>query len=411
MKIFNFEFGKEKLASVPQVRESDIHGFSRAWDRGGLTRTDNSAGLNSHNERVGGPWVWFGEQNRFPNYLNDLVNSSGLHSAIVEYKKNLIQGGGIELIPASDMTTAALLQLKQFTQRPNAYETLEELVEKITLDYVVHGTVYLKVYWNSDHTKPSRIERIEPSRIRVGYNVNDPEHVKSYFYCLDWNLYGQYPVKEYPAFDTASKNPVEIYRCIVPNSAMIYNTLPSYAAATNWIQLDGEISTYHKANIENSINPSMTIKFYAKPANEEEKRKIVNGIQRNYAGSWNTGKAMVFFSDGKELAPDVEPVNVSNIDKQFSVTADAIQRNVCYAHAINPSLMGLKTPGSLGNSTEIAESYGIFKETVINPAQRDIAQILNKFLKMNGWAAKIELVSPEINYGSVVVKSNKNYNQ
>jgi len=407
MKLLGFEFGREKTGEAPAIKEADVHGFSREWNRSGLTRTDNSSGLNAHNERVGGPYVYFGEANRFPNYLNDLVNSSGLHSAIVDYKKNLIQGGGIEVTTAPDMTAAGLLQVKQFTQRPNANETLEELVEKITLDYIVHGTVYLKVYWNSDHTKPIRIERCEPSRIRVGYNSADPEHIKSYYYCLDWDHYGQYLIKEYPAYDLASSNPVEIYRWMIPNSAMIYNTLPSYAAATNWIQLDGEVSTYHKANIENSINPSMTIKFYKKPANDEEKRKIVNGIKKQFSGSYNTGKAMIFFSDDKETAPDIDPVQVSNIDKQFSVTADSIQRNICYAHAINPSLMGLKTPGSLGNSTEIAESYGIFKETVIKPAQRDIQQIVNKFIKLNGWSAKVELKCPEINYGTVVVKSNK----
>jgi serine/threonine-protein kinase RIO1 len=149
------------------------------------------------------------------------------------------------------------------------------------------------------------------------------------------------------------------------------------------MHLDAEVSNYHKSNIENAINPSMALKFYKLPANEEEKRDILTSIKKNFQGSSNTGRAMVFFADSKETAPDIEPIAVSNIDKQFSVTADQIQRNICYSHKMNPEIMGLKISGNLGNSNDLGQSMEIFNKSTIQPAQRDIEQIINSFLYIN----------------------------
>ena len=395
MKLFGFEFSKGEPVPNTGMIEGDAHAFN--WHRRGLGTNDNSTGLTSFHEQKTGRWIMFGKDNRFPNYLNDLVNSSGLHGAIVNFKKTLISGAGYEVTSATTLDVAKELLVKQFTMRPNSYQSLEELIDAITIDYIVHGTVYIKVYWNSDHTKPIKLERIEPSRIRVGYNKAEPDHPTSFYFCTDWDRQGEYPVTEYPAYDHTKSDAIQVYRYITPNAGLIYNTFPSYVSAINWIQLDGEVSTYQKSNIENSINPSMLIKFYKKPANDEEKRKIVNGIENNFKGSHNTGKAMIFFSDDKETAPDVTPVPTSALDKQFVAMADQIARQICYSHGINPTLIGIKTPGSLGTASEIGPSYNVFNATYVKPAQRDIEQVLNKFAKqMVG--VSIKLKPAEINY-------------
>lgn len=370
-------------------------------------KNDNSSNLNSYLEtNQKAKYVWFGNNNQYPNYLNDLYNSSGLHSAIVDFKKNLISGAGFTIEGQDFLEAMKKVELQQFLSFIDGTNSLEYLLGELTLDYVLHGTIYLKIYWNSDKSRILKVKRVEPSKIRVGASKVDPDVIDRYYYNFDWTLLGNYNTIEYPAFSTIKKEPVkgtkqaapcvEIFRYIVPNSAMLFNTLPSYASATNWIQLDGEISNYHKSNIENSINPSMTIKFYKRPANEEEKRAILSNIKKSYSGSSNTGKAMVFFSDDKESSPDVEPIQISNIDEQFNVTSDAIQRNICYAHKINPLVVGLKTPGSLGNSTELEISFEIFQKSVIEPAQRTIENIINKLLKINSLNVKFTLNEVEL---------------
>ena len=106
---------------------------------------------------------------------------------------------------------------------------------------------------------------------------------------------------------------------------------------------------------------------------------------------------MVTFSDGKELAPTVTQMEANKLDKTFLQLTDTIQRQICYAHSIDPQLLGLKTPGSLGNSGELEYAYGIFNSAVIQPAQKDIENIFNQFIGINGLGVKMTLNEPNIN--------------
>lgn len=385
-----FDFFKSKPETVT-VKESymDFAGINKR------NANDASKGLNTQVERLSGKHIYFGDGNLYPNYLNNLYNSSGLHSAICGTKKDLISGAGYTMFGEDLLTPFAKLSLKTLENFFDGTNTLEDVVTDMTLDYVIHGTIYLKVSWNSDHTKIIRAERIEPSKMRAGVDPKDKTKVSKYYYCFDWEQIGTYPTTEYPAFNpTKDGASVEIYRYMVKNPAMLYYTMPSYAAGINWIDLDAEISTYHRANIENSINPSMTIKFFERPANDEEKRTIVNNIKKTYSGSSNTGKAMIFFSSSKETAPEVTPVEVSNIDKQFLQTGASIQNNVCYAHRIDPLLAGIKTPGSLGNASEMEISYNIFKRSYVSPAQKDIEGVINRILSINQIPVKFKFNEP-----------------
>lgn len=391
MRVFGREFfGGQKKIDLPSNIELEhntkqsFHWHKKEYD---LT--------NPWIENYNGKYINFGQDNLYPNLLNDLYNRSSLHSAIVEFKKQSIIGNGFTIDDAG-LEASGKLELAQFLNFVNGKDSLEELLEQVVMDYLIHGTVYIKLYWNSDKSKLLRIERIEPSKLRIGVDKTDVEDINRYYYNFDWNNYGQYKTTEYPAFDIKSDNKVEIIRFINDNPTVNWYTLPDYSSGTNWMHLDAEVSDYHKSNIENSINPSMALKFYKLPANEEEKRGILNNIKRNFQGASNTGRAMVFFADGKETAPDIEPIQVSNIDKQFSITADQIQRNICYAHRINPMIMGLKTPGSLGNSTELDVSFEIFNKTVIQPAQRDIEAIIKKILTLKKLPVQIKLNEVEL---------------
>jgi phage portal protein BeeE len=156
------------------------------------------------------------------------------------------------------------------------------------------------------------------------------------------------------------------------------------------------MSEYHKSNIRNSINPSILIQFYEKPGSDEEKQMIVRELNNSFAGARKTGRSMITFSDGKDLSPTVTQMEANKLDKTFLSLTDTIQRQICYSHQIDPMLLGLKTPGSLGNSGEFLYSFNLFNASQIQPAQRQIENILNKFIQVNGLGVTIELNEPSI---------------
>jgi hypothetical protein len=351
---------------------------------------------NPYQERYNGRYVYFGIDNLYPNVLADVYNRSGLHSSIIKFKKELISGGELEVEGLESLDTGRKLTAIQYINYIDGKNSLSDMIADLTLDYLIHGIIYVKITWNIGKTKVVKMERLDPAKIRINIDKHNPEIVKEYIYNFNWREYSQYSFITYPAYDNSSKETTEVISFSIKSPNTLWYALPEYSSGVNWMELDGEISNYHKSNIENSINPSMAMNFFQLPANEEEKRNILNSIKKNFQGSTNTGRAMVFFSDGRETAPEVKPIEVSNIDKQFNITADQIQRNICYAHQINPMIMGLKTPGSLGNSAELETSYDIFLNSYVLPTQKDMEGYINKLMMIANAGIKVKLNSSQI---------------
>lgn len=116
---------------------------------------------------------------------------------------------------------------------------------------------------------------------------------------------------------------------------------------------------------------------------------------------------MIMFSDGKDLAPDVTPVEVSNLDKQFSVLTEDLNNNIIYSHnIISPLLLGVKTSGQLGNNNELQNAFMLLEKTVISGERKVIEDSINKFLKLNGMA-KIKIKPFVVFEEQVSVETNK----
>ncbi len=342
-----------------------------------------------------GRYIWFGDDNLFPNRLNELYESVPLHSAIVDFKKLMVCGQGYS---CSDEHLPLQEKIKLAGLKKNIQEdtSLQDFIENITLDLIIHGTVYIKLHWNADKTLLIGCERIEPSKIRLGVDLKNPEKIRTYYYSFDWKDTGRFTIKEYEPKSKDPKNKCEIWRIIKKSPATLFYTVPSYAASSNWLELDAKIPVFHKSNIESSVNPSKAIFFYSKPANDEARREIVRNIERSYSGEENTGKAMVFFFDGKENAAEIQTIQPDSLDKQFKETAAEAARNICYAHKINPLILGLKDGSSMGNPKELINAYEIFKTNVIEPARKDIEGILQQLFSWYGINTEIKLNNVEL---------------
>ena len=346
-------------------------------------------------EYLNSRYVWFGEDNLYPQRLNDLYETVSLHAAIIDFKKLMIAGQGYEISQTS-MTAMDKVTLAGIENSIMDDTTLQEFVNDITMDYLIHATVYIKLHWNADKTRLIGLERIEPSKIRVGYDLKTPEKPNKFFYCFDWRDTFRFPVREYHPKDPKSPHTTEIWRIMKRSPSCLFNTVPAYASAVTWLDLESRIPIFHLANIEQSVNPSKIINFYSKPANDEARREIVRNIDNSFAGEEKTGKIWVFFSDGRELAPDIKSIEPTNLDKQFKETAAEGRRNICHAHNINPVIMGLKEAGSMGNPQELMNAYEIFKTNIIEPARYDIEVIINKIIKWHGLGVNFKLKNVEL---------------
>lgn len=378
MKIFGLTFGKQETPSTPvEVFDNKKYSFSR----------NNKYNYNEPTQEVvNDDYVMFGADNAYPNHLNELFYASPFHSSIINFKSLNLVGGGLTINDENATTEKQKIQLLQVV---NKFDNL--FLNQLAYDLLIHSRICHKIYWNDDNTKIINIERVDPAWVRSGKKIEG--QVRWYYINQKWgkglNQSKSTKIAAYDKFNKKDKCQLLVYQTFSPG--LEYYSQPVYSNAANWIYLDGQISYYHKSNIENSLNPSLAIKVYERPANVEEQQSFIRNVQNSFAGPSNTGKVMVFYSNGKDLSPDIQSIDANTLDEAFTITQENIVKNIAFSHSIDPVIMGISTPGALGQSQQLDTAYNIFKNTFILPNQKYLNTILNNYIKYNGATGSVSL--------------------
>jgi hypothetical protein len=328
-----------------------------------------------HSDRTN-EWVNYGSDNLYPEYLKDLFNTSPTHNAIVKTKAEMVVGEQwtYDTTLLSEAENIKILSLVSQIERDKL---------PLSLDYQIFGAMALEVIWALDFSRIVEINRIDVSRLRSGKYEHG--YVTEWYYKRDWSDRREEAVCIYP-LDRGDR---EHHRQLlyVPGQKVSndYYGEPSYTGAIDWITLESQVGLYYRSLLENGFNPSLLIKFYRKPNSQEERDTIINGLKRSFGGVKNSGKVMTLFSDGKELAPDITPIEVQNVDKQFTVIADQITQKILTGErATTPELFGLSIPGQLG-SGDFETKVKCFNRFVIRPDVLKFEKTINDLLRLNGF--------------------------
>ena len=323
-------------------------------------------------------WVSYGDgeyRNYYPQFLIDIYNSSATHSAIINASSAMISGGEI-LIEEDGGNLSAFVQLKKFLASVNRNgDTAHELVTKLSFDLKLFGAYAMNVIWSKDKSKIAEIHHIPVEQVRVG-KKNESGLVDEYWLSSDWSKYRQ---KEYTPRRVAAYNKLDrseasqIIYCGLYSPGMEAYFTPDYLASTNWILTDHLTSEFHLSNITNGFSPSFWINFNNGIPTQEERYKIEHQIKEKFNGAGNAGKFVLTFSDDANSAPDLQPIALSDADKQYTVLNELCIQNIMIGHRVtSPMLLGVKTEGQLGGRNELMTAYELYSNTVINP-MKDIA--------------------------------------
>lgn len=317
-------------------------------------------------------WIPFGEQNLFPSVLNQLVYSSPLHGSIVDYKTNAVIGGGIEL-RATTSTPQELLDLYTFEKKSHLKKTVRITTEQL----IVHNRVYFKLYFD-EKMKLTRMENVSPDKVRRGRDPQD------YFICDDWA--SRIDVRDIKRYHPTSSDRCQLFVYEVECLGQDWYPLPKYSSALNFAYLSGELSYFAKSNIQNSVFPSFAMMFPKRPQSEEEKN-VLRSTMDKMKGAANAGKAVAFFANSQDQLPKIESIPTNQNDKLFQEASGLNTEQICFAHTIDPILMGVRTTGSLGSGSDIKQAYVIFEKNVVMPLRDQVQDIFSEILriaKVNG---------------------------
>jgi uncharacterized protein YlaI len=337
-------------------------------------------------------YVPFGQDNLYPEILNQIYFTSPLHGAIVDFKVNATIGAGYEL-KTDKLTPEEKLALYTWEKKMK----LSKSVKAVTKQLVMHNRVYFKLYFD-EKGKVKTIENVSPEKVRIN-NKKD-----RYYLCDDWA--SRIDVEEVKPYHPLCQDKCQLWAYELPSIGQDYYPLPQYSSALNFAFLSGELSYFAKSNIQNSIFPSFAMLFPKRPQSEEEKKVLRDTIDR-MKGAANAGKGVAFFANSQDQLPKIESIPTNQNDKLFQEASGLNTEQICFAHTIDPILLGVRTAGSLGNGSDIKQAYIIFEKNVVIPLREQVTEIFQELLNICRLSAEFNIRNFQIINDAIVERDEK----
>jgi DNA-binding Lrp family transcriptional regulator len=334
----------------------------------------------------GKDWIFYGNNNLYPNELIDLFSRSTTHNTIVNSKSEYISGQGLR---SKSLNVSERMAFDIFNNTFTS-GTVDSLFAKVALDNELFNGFALQMIptkkggWTAYHVSFSRIRANEDRT--------------TFYYSEDWSKYRQDAedtgFKEYPAFDKDKKKESILYFVNYrPKNGMDTYPTPNYLPATPYIECDYQIANFHVNNLRNGFTGSTIINFFNGEPTPEEQKKIEQKLKRKFSGTDNAGGVILVFSDSKSKEPLITNIQPSDFDKQFDILNKTVESKIFIAHSVtSPALMGVMTGASLNqNKDELKDAFAMFNETYITTRRNKILAVFNDFAQMYGVAQGLEV--------------------
>ncbi len=340
------------------------------------------------------PWIFFGEDNAYPQYLLDLLNMSAKHNAIVNGKVDRILGKGWS-VDTTGLEPKEIALQTFFLNNANRGEDLNEFTRKITMDWKTHnGISFQPIYDLSGRLR--ELVHVDWSKIRKGKEGSEFEG--KFIYSDNWEDPMGRPLD--PKWNPRILDPYnpkrpwgqQLFYFEGYRPGMQDYPLPQYVGATAAIETDIEISNWHLNNIKHGFSGGYIINFNNGIPSNDEKKKLEKQIIKKHTGSDAAGRFVLNFADSKENSAEVIPITPNNLDKQFDQLSNQTTQAIFTGHSVtSPMMFGIKTQGQLGGRTELIDSEELFENTVTRMDRMIIEKVINKLLQDQGIDAQLTL--------------------
>ena len=352
-------------------------------------------------------WVKWGTRNDYPQKLSDLYYNSVTHKSCVDFAVTAILGDGVDY---------EAMEFDESELTPNYQYSWDELIERISLDYVLYGSFALQIIKNRDDQTYSFFHQ-PMSDVRFSPR-NEDGVVETYWICTDWTQTGLYPPIELKSFNFTEEEEIKggqaylfVYESYSPDIAMY--PVPSYVSALKPIQTEIEIERYDLRSVTNNFSASGLLTLN-RVDDEKDREMLIQNIQAMFTGSDNANSLIINFKNNDEETPatfvkiDKDAGNSVNL---FEQNNDRVIAKIIAAHKIsNKALIGYEADSAqLGGSGNIlAVAFNLYNKSCANKMRRNIVNTINRALAMNGVDTQLILKPLQFNIVETTDTSSNN---
>ena len=257
----------------------------------------------------------------------------------------------------------------------------DEVLDKITLDFLITGSYAMQVQWNINHTEIIKLVHLDVSKVRTGLINPDTDEPSLYYYSNDWLKYNNrkiVPFYPYSIDKNADDDQIFYYKRYNPNGTdwHVYPK-PYYFSCLKSIYTKIQIDTYY-ANLTANNFVANCILSLNSFMDDEKAEAFEKSLKNNFAGSENAGSMMVLYSDNSENKPELIKFNSEGDDEKYARLNEDVINEIMVGHNIPPALGGIQISGKLGNSAELAVYEQIYDDFVVSPFRNEIFKEYNE---------------------------------
>lgn len=298
-------------------------------------------------------YVNYGKDNKWPNYLWDLYLNVATLQSIINTIVDYVCGESITGIDYINKTG----------------ETLEDIVKKLTTDYLIFGGFAIQVIRNYAG-EVAEIYALDFMKVRTD------EKNEIFYYCDNWSKWGAKSLV-YPKFGVDDTNPTSIFYYKGTVTRGVYPT-PIYGASLIACELEKAINEYHLNNINNGFATNLIINFNNGNPNDEQKKEIERDIVEKFTGYKNAGRFLVSFNDSAENATTIERLTSDDFDDKYRALAERSRNQILQAFRCPEVLVGGSVQSTGFNDLEFDAAFRLYNKTMIQPIQKTLITTFEK---------------------------------
>lgn len=298
-------------------------------------------------------YILFGDDNDMPSVYLSCYEDCSILQSIVNSVSDYVAGCGINI---EDFVI----------NRKN--ETLVELLNKLTFDYIVFGAFTIQVIRN----KMGEISEL--NWVDVRYTRLNEEGDKVY-YNNNWGKYSR-NIKVYDRFQTDVMSNNSIMYVKNTKSRNVYGT-PIWSSSLRDVLTLIEASKLNYSDTLNHFTPAVVMSFNNGVPAEDIQDEIEQLVINKFSGS-NGNNIMLTWSDDKEHAPEINSFDTNSYTDKYINVINCCKDNILTAFRCSPQLVGITTNTTSFNDVEFTNAFTLWKTTFIKPIQTEIEKAFSR---------------------------------
>ena len=349
-----------------------------------------------------------GYEDDFAQVLRKLTKQSTTHAGILQKKSKMVSGIKAEYNLLGVKGKAKANEADIFLQNAaGAGKGIHSQFQHAAGQYQLNGGCAVLVKYKATVTKLISIKSLDANEFRRETNIEGVPKMDSFIVRRTFgynaeSLLDNSARKVAAASKFNKKDTEQLLYVMNPDSGQPYYGVPNYIAAFNFISADFEFGQQIYNSAANGFMPKIMATFFGRNMTKDDKRKQSENFEKSFIGSKSKNVISAWIKKPEEK-PEIDVLNVQNLDKTLDVMARLNDQKILTAHNVtSPTLFGVMIGGKLGGTgNEMIAAYQIFRSTETLPDREILLNAFNGVLNTVGYTVDLKVYEEKIDLGTM----------